>query len=223
MKPVFATDTEKYVYIEKELYTAVLSDVMDNLGLRDRVMLPDIRPLQLDSVVAGRARTMLWMDVYEVYDHPYQVEIEAIDALKPGDVPVHSTGYSHRNAPWGALMTTASMARGARGVVLDAFVRDVKTIIEMGFPTFAAGIRPLDSKGRGYLVQYDCPIECGGVAIETGDLVFGDYDGVVVVPKEVEEEVLARAMEKAQKENSSMKELKEGAFLKDVYRKYGVL
>lgn len=219
----WADDMEKYRFIEEKLYTAVLSDIMDELGLKDRAMRADIRPIHPDNLVAGRARTMLWMDVYEVCEHPYKIEIEAMDALKPGDVAVQSTGYSQRNAPWGALMTTAAMARGARGVVLDAFVRDVKVIIEKGFPVFAAGIRPLDSKGRGYMVEYDCPVECGGVEVRTGDLIFADYDGVVVVPQEAEEEVLTRAIEKAQKESFSMKELREGRYLKDVYAKYGVL
>lgn len=222
-KRTFANDIEKYEFIERRLYTAVLSDIADQLGLGDRVMQADIRPIQSDNVVAGRARTMLWMDVYEVYEHPYKIEIEAIDALKPGDIAVQSTGYSHRNAPWGALMTTAAIARGARGVVLDAYVRDVKAIIELGFPVFAAGIRPLDSKGRGYMVDYDCPVECGGVKVNNGDLVFADYDGVVVVPQGAEEELLATAIEKAEKESSSMRELREGRYLRDVYAKYGVL
>jgi regulator of RNase E activity RraA len=219
----FSDDTEKYHFIQEKLYTAVLSDVMDTLGLKDRAMEANIRPIHPDSVMVGKARTMLWMEVYEVYEHPYKVEIEAIDSLKPGDVAVQCTGGSQRNAPWGALMTTAAMARGARGAVVDAYVRDVKKIVELGFPVFAAGIRPLDSKGRGYLVDYDCPIECGGVAIKTGDLVFADYDGVVVVPHEAEEEALTLAVEKVDKENLSFKELKEGRFLRDVYAKYRVL
>lgn len=223
LKPKFADDIEKYQFIEQKLYTAVLSDIMDELELKDRAMRADIRPIHPDNLVAGRARTMLWMEVYEVYEHPYKIMIEAIDALRPGDVAVQSTGYSQRIACWGALTTTAAMTRGARGVVLDALVRDVKRIIEKGFPVFAAGIRPLDCKGRGRMVDYDCPVKCGGVEVRTGDLIFADYDGVVVVPQEAEGEVLARAIEKAQKESSSMKELREGRYLKDIYAKYGVL
>lgn len=136
---------------------------------------------------------------------------------------MQATGDSRRNAPWGELMTTAAIARGARGAILDAFVRDVKKIIKLGFPVFAVGIKPLDSKGRGYMVDYDCPVECGGVPIESGDLVFADYDGVVVIPQEAEEEVLRRALEKAQMENLSKKELQAGCYLREVYAKYGVL
>jgi len=223
IRPNFANDMEKYRFLEEKLYSPVLSDVMDELGIKDRVMRADIRPIHPDNKVAGRVKTMLWMDVYEVYEYPYKVEIEAMDSLKSGDVAVHSTGDSQRNAPWGALMTTAAIARGARGAVLDAFVRDTKKIIELGFPVFAAGIRPLDSKGRGYMVAYDCPIECGGVAMRSGDLIFADYDGVVVVPREAEEEALVLAIEKVRKENLSFKELREGHLLGDVYAKYKVL
>lgn len=218
----FSTDAEKYDFIEQRLYTAVLSDIMDELGLIDRVMSADIRPISPNDVVAGRASTMLWANVFEVYEHPYKIEIEAMDSLEPGDVVVHCAG-SERCAPWGALMTTAAMARGARGAAMDGYVRDVTAILAMGFPVFAVGMRPLDSKGRTYVIDYDCPIKCGGVQLRKGDLLVADYDGVVVVPQEAEEEVLALAIEKVQKENLSLQELRAGRYLRDVYAKYGVL
>lgn len=222
-QPNFADDREKYRFVEGKLFTAVLSDVMDALGIEGKVMQANIRPLHPDFVVAGKARTMLWMDVFHVHDHPYRIEIEAMDCLGPGDVAVHHVGASRRSAPWGGLMTAAAIARGARGAVMDGYVRDAKKIIELGFPVFAAGIRPLDSKGRGYMIDYDCPIECAGVAVRTNDLVVADYDGVVVVPQDAEEEVLALAMKKVAKENLSFKELVEGRFLREVYARYGVL
>jgi regulator of RNase E activity RraA len=218
----FSTEAEKYEFIEKNLFTAVLSDIMDELGLIDRVMEADIRPISPSDVVAGKAATMLWANVFEVYEHPYKIELEAMDSLEPGDVVVHSAG-SKRCAPWGALMTTAALARGARGAVMDGYVRDVKAIVDLGFPVFAAGIRPLDSKGRSYVIDYNCPIECGGVHLIRGDLVVADYDGVVVVPQDAEEEVLALAIEKVHKENLSLQELQKGRYLRDVYAKYGVL
>lgn len=218
----FDDEMEKYRFIKEKLYTPVLSDVMDQLGLQNRAMEAHIRPLSPDDVVVGRVRTMLWTDVYEVYENPYKVEIEAMDRLKPGDVVVHSAG-SKRSAPWGALMTAAAIARGAHGAVMDGYVRDVKKILRMGFPVFAAGIRPLDSKGRCYVFDYDCPIECGGVLMKKGDLIVGDYDGVVVVPQEVENEVLALALEKVEKEDYSLQELRKGCYLQDVYARYKVL
>ena len=120
-------------------------------------------------------------------------------------------------------MTTAARARGAVGAVTDGFVRDVRGIRNMKFPVFHGGIAPLDSKGRGKVVEIDVPIECAGVHIESGDLVFGDVDGVVVVPRAVEKEVLARALEKVSSENMTRDELLAGAKLKDVFDRHGVL
>lgn len=219
----FSSEIEMLELIENTLYTAVISDILDSIGLKNRTMYPNIRPIPGKQVVAGRVRTLLWQNVYEVYENPYKIEIEAMDALKQGDVPVHATGNSDRIVPWGALMTNAAIARGARGVVLDGCVRDVKAVISLRFPVFAAGIRPLDSKGRGYVTDYDCPVQCGGVSLNTGDLIFADYDGVVVVPNEIVEEVVIKAQEKVRKENISIKELKQGRLLGDVYATYGVL
>lgn len=223
VQPKFADDLEKFEFLEHKLYTAVVSDILDDLALKERVMHAHIRPVGADCVMVGRARTLLWMDVFEVYEHPYEIEIEAMDSLEPGDIPIHCTADSVRCAPWGALMTTAAKARGAKGTIADAYVRDVRQIIAVEFPVFAAGIRPLDSKGRGYVVRYDCPIECAGVHIRPRDLVFADYDGVVVVPQEAADDVVALAMQKVDKEKLSIKELREGRYLKDVYAKYGVL
>lgn len=218
----FSDDLVKFRFFEDTLYTAVVSDILDGLGLKDRVLQASIRPLNVDNVVAGRVRTMLWADVFEVYEHPYKIEIAAMDSLKSGDVLVHA-GNSTRYAAWGALMTTAAIARSARGAILDGYVRDVREIAGLGFPVFAAGVRPLDSRGRGHVIDFDCPVECGGVDVLTGDLVFADYDGVVVIPRDVEDEVLALAIEKVEKENLSMRDLRDGLLLKDVYAKHGVL
>jgi regulator of RNase E activity RraA len=138
-------------------------------------------------------------------------------------VVVVSTSYSGQNAPWGELLSTAARARGARGAVVDGLVRDVKKIDKLGFPVFAAGIKPVDSRGRGLVLDYNVPVECGGVMVNPGDLVFADYDGVVVIPAAVVPEVVSMATDKVSRENNSRKELMDGAFLKDVYDKYGVL
>jgi regulator of RNase E activity RraA len=113
--------------------------------------------------------------------------------------------------------------RGATGTIVDGFVRDVRQIIAMSFPVFARGIMPLDSWGRGYVADVDVKVSCGGVIVAPGDLVFGDYDGIVVVPAAVEDEVLARALEKVTGENRSREELLQGRLLRDVYERYGVL
>jgi len=172
----------------------------------------------------GRARTFRWMETdYIVEDDPYGLEIEAMDSLGPGDVAVHSTDYGGTNAPWGELMSTVAQRNGAVGCVCDSQVRDCNRIIDMGFPVYCAGIRPLDSQGRGRVMAYDVPITCGDVLVQPLDLVFADFDGVVVIPRQVEDEVLERAREKAGKESASRAELLAGKTLREVYDKYGVL
>ncbi|MDA4112242.1 MAG: RraA family protein, partial [Thaumarchaeota archaeon] len=153
----------------------------------------------------------------------YKVEIEFMDNLRPGDVAVTNTDATLRNAPWGELMSTAARARGARAAVIDSCVRDVKKIFAINFPVFATAIAPLDSNGRGRAVAYDVPVMCGGVLVNTGDLIMGDYDGVVVIPRKIEKEVLELAFDKAKKENVTRQELLEGKLLRQVYDKYGVL
>jgi len=220
----FASEDEKLACIREKLYTPVLSDTLDGLGYRRQAMRHDIRPLHPDFVVVGRARTLLWMATYEpVKPNPYVNEIRAIDSLRPGEVTVHSTDHSWTVAPWGELLSTASRMRGSAGTIVDALVRDVKRIVAMGFPTFARGIKPLDSCGRGFVADIDVTISCGEVEVHPGELVVGDYDGVVVIPRAVEDEVLAHALAKVEGENHTRAELLQGRLLGEVYEKYGVL
>lgn len=106
---------------------------------------------------------------------------------------------------------------------MDGYVRDVRRIVQMGFPVFAAGMRPVDSKGRSVVLDYDVPIECAGVAVRSGDIIFGDIDGVVVIPREVAEEAVAGAFDKVRKEDATRAELERGGYLRDVYARFGVL
>lgn len=218
-------DKQLIAIARERLYAAVLSDVLDTLGYRHQVMPPQIRPLDDTLVLCGRARTGLYRDVYHVppNHNPYALEIALIDDLKPGDVAVLGCGHSGRIAPWGELLTTASMARGAVGCVTDGLVRDVKPIRAQGFSVFHGGIGPLDSKGRGEVCAIDVPIECGGVTVNPGDLLFGDADGVLVVPQHAMRQALDLALEKIEGEDRTRDELKEGALLADVFKKYGVL
>ncbi len=148
-RPATSDDLELFKHIEAILYTAVLSDALDEIGVQDRVMREHLRPLAPDSVFVGWARTVLCMDVHYIPEDPYALEIEAVDSILPGEVVVVGTGASVRNAPWGELLSTAAMARGARGAVIDGLIRDVKKILQLGFPVFASGIKPVDSRGRG--------------------------------------------------------------------------
>jgi len=211
--------------IRKELYTAVLSDVLDGLGYRHQAMPPGIRPLDDALVLAGYARTGIYREVYHIAPdvNPYELEIALVDDLKPDDVAVFGCGGSRRIAPWGELLSTASRARGAAGCVTDGMARDIRAIRVLSFPVFHGGIAPLDSKGRGIVAEIDVPIECAGVAVASGDLVVGDADGVVVVPRAIEDEVLAGAFAKVAAEDRTRGELAAGAKLADVFAKYRVL
>lgn len=210
----------------ERLSAALLSDVLDSLGLTGQAMRPFVRPLDEDLILVGRARTGLYMPVYSVREgeNPYQVEIALVDDLKPGEVAVLAcNGPTERIAPWGELLSTACVARGAAGCVTDGLVRDVRRIRTLRFPVFHGGIGPLDTKGRARMIERDIPIECGGVKLRSGDLVFGDADGVVVIPQERAAEVLTRAQEKARGEDDTRDELHRGRLLAEVFAKFGIL
>ena len=216
-------DEQLFSLMAGKLYSAVISDVLDDAGYRNQVMSHKIRPLYENVVAVGRAMTVLCMDVYEPPDQPYRMEIEAVDSLKPNEILVCTTNGSNRYSFWGELLSTASVARGASGAIIDGFVRDCKAIMDMEFPVFATGISPLDSKGRGDVVSFNIPIECGGVRVVSGDIAFGDYDGIVVVPKQIEEQIVSAAFDKVSGENNIRQELEAGATVKYVFDKYGIL
>jgi regulator of RNase E activity RraA len=205
------------------LHPAVIADCLDKAGLRNQVLAPHIRPIAADMRVAGYAATVHCVEVDAVpesRDDWYRNELASVDALRPGDVVVVSTC---RGSYWGELLATASTFRGARGVVADAYTRDTLALIDMHFPTFAAGIHCADSLGRIDVDAYDVPIVCGGVAVEPGDLVLGDHDGVVIVPSGIGERVVAAAEEKVSGENLVRAKLAEGMPVSEAFRTYGVI
>ncbi|MBN1488644.1 MAG: RraA family protein [Phycisphaerae bacterium] len=215
---------KRLAWIQQNLYVPAVCDILDELGYRQQAMHQRLRPLDPDHcVIVGRARTLRWMETDYVDNDPYGLEIDAMDSLQPGDVAVHSTDAAGTNAPWGELMSTVAKRNGAVGCICDSQIRDCRKIMAIGFPVFYAGIRPLDSKGRGRVMAYDVPIRCGDVLVQPGELVFADFDGIVVIPQAVEDEVLQRAAEKIGKENASRRELLEGRSLRDVFNEFGVL
>jgi len=220
------SDKVLFSFISSHLYVAAVCDILDELGFRNQAMHQRIRPLLpgIDQCgFIGRARTFRWMETDHVTENPYEKEIEAMDSLKEGEVVIHSTDHSGTNAPWGELMSTVAKRNGVAGCVCDSQIRDCKKIIEMNFPVYYAGIRPLDSKGRAIVADYDVPVRCGEVLVHPGDLVFADFDGVVVIPKEAESSVFEKAKIKVNSENLSRKELLEGKSLREVYEKYKAL
>lgn len=220
-------DEELFSFVREHLYVAAVCDILDSLGYRNQAMHQRIRPLLPDMRhcgFVGRARTVRWMETdYVVKEDPYGLEIDFMDSLKSGDVPVHSTDAGGTNAPWGELMSTLAKRSGAAGCVCDSQIRDCVRIIDMGFPVYYAGIRPLDSMGRARVMAYDVPVSCGGVLVQPNDIIFADFDGVVCIPRQLAEQVVTAAKEKAGKENASRKELLAGQTLRAVYDKYKVL
>lgn len=206
-----------------QLYSAVLADVLDGLGRRATALPPTLRPLRPEWRLFGRAATLAAVPVSAEPEHPYAVELECIDNLRPGDVLVIATNGDRGSALWGELLSTASRAHGAVGVVLDGLTRDTARILAMDFPVFAAGFSPLDSKGRLDGIHFGRPVQLGDCLVRQGDIVFGDIDGVVVVPQELAEEALARALEKVRGENRVREELARGRSVREVFAEYGIL
>lgn len=208
------------------LYVAAVCDILDSLGYRQQAMHRRLRPLlpnPKNCGFLGRARTLRWMEVDYVEADPYGLEIEAIDSLTSGDVVIHSTDYTGVATPWGELMTSVAVRNGAVGCVCDSNIRDCRRIQEMGFPVYYAGIYPVDSKGRAMVKGFDVPVRCGEVLVHPGDIVFADFDGIVVVPKAIEEQVFTLAMEKVGTENKMRKALDDGLTLRQAYDHFGIL
>jgi 4-hydroxy-4-methyl-2-oxoglutarate aldolase len=209
--------------LRSKLYTSVVSDVLDRQGLFDQAMAARIRPIEPGMRLVGKAHTVLSADVYQRPENPYIKEIGAVDALKPGDVMVAATNGSERTCLWGELLSTAARARGATGCLIDGHTRDVKRILEMGFPVFCTGFRPVDSSSRSTVIDYGCPVRCGDILVHPGDIVFADIDGVVVIPQGHLEPTVRMALEKVEGENASREMLEQGFLLREVYDRYGVL
>lgn len=219
-----AARIELYDRMARELYVAVVSDILDSLGFRNQVMLANVRPVDVTSrkVLVGRAATVMFAPIFEVPKEPYTTAIAAIDSLQPGDVGVLAT--SGLNATfWGELFSNAAMARGARGMVMDGCHRDTRKILDLGFPVFSTGSRPLDIAGRAQAIAYNVPVACSGVSVRPGDIVFAEIDGIAIIPSEVAEETVARAFEKIATEDRARDDLRQGAYLGDVWKKYKVL
>jgi len=222
-KIIMDINNETFKFMKEKLYSGVLSDILDDLGYREQAMDACIRPVVPGMKVAGKAMTILSVDVFEMPDKPYKLELEALDQIKEGEVLVVHTNYSTRTGFWGELLSTIAVRKGANGAVMDAYTRDAEKIIEMEFPVFTTGFKPVDSKGRSEVVDYRCQIECGGVNISPGDIIFGDIDGIVVIPLEAAVEVINKAYEKVHGENKVRDAILGGMGAAEVYEKYGIL
>ena len=228
---LWRTDNELFALAKRELFTAVVGDVLDKQDLLHQFLPPEIRPLSPQMIVIGRAMPVLSGDVFQAVAEgsanslsakPFGLMLEALDDLKPNEIYV-STGSSPRNALWGELMSVRALKCGANGAVLNGYVRDTGKILALGYPTFCFGSYGQDSAPRYKVHDFRIPIEIGGVLIRPGDILFGDIDGVVVIPAAVETEVFTLAIEKARGEKTVRKALEEGVSAVAAFRTHGIM
>lgn len=215
-------DDELFALVRRHLFSSVVGDVLDLEGRHHQWLPAQCRPLSPEMVVVGRAMTVLEADVFHIGSEPFGKMLEALDSLQANEIYI-AAGCSPRYALWGELMSTAARKRGAVGAVLAGYARDVRGIREMGFPTFCYGSYGQDQRGRGQVIDYRVPLEIESVRVEPGDILVGDVDGVVVLPREMEVEVISRALEQARKEKTARTMLLNGARAQDVFTETGVL
>lgn len=229
--PAWSSDAELFDLCRRELFTAVVGDVMDKMGLLRQFLSPQIQPLRPDLVVAGRAMPVLEADVFAdaaesaanpVLARPFGLMLRALDDLKPNEVYI-CTGASPRYALWGELMTTRARHLGAAGAVLDGYLRDTNGILDQDFPAFAYGGYAQDQGPRGKVIDFRVAIEMNGVRIEPGDIVLGDRDGVCIVPRAAEAEAVTRAFEKVRGEHQVREAIAEGMSASAAFERYGIM
>lgn len=215
-------DEELFGLMTSRLHTPVVGDILDRLGFCHQFLPQSICPMRADMRLAGRAMPALMIDVHGPQKQPFGRLTEALDQLMPGEIYLASGG-AMRCAYWGEILTATAVARGAKGAVINGFHRDTPRVLEQGWPVFSRGCFAQDSAVRTQVIDYRCPIEVGQVRVEPGDLIFGDIDGVVAVPRRVEGEVISGALEKARGENLVRKEIEAGMSSTEAFRKYGIL
>lgn len=217
-----ATDPERFALVREHLYTPVVGDVLDQLGRTHQFLPPAIQPLRDSMVVVGRAMPVLIADVFGPQRSPFGRLTEALDQLDSGEIYLARGGRTEC-AAWGEIMTATARVRGAAGAVLDGFHRDTVRVLEQDWPVFSRGRFAQDAGVRATVLDYRVPAEIGGVLVRPGDLILGDLDGVVVVPAEIENEVLERALVKATAENVVRNAIENGMSSTDAFATYGVL
>ena len=227
----WSDDRELFRQIRTGLYSAVIGDILDRLGETRQFLPATIQPLRPDMIVCGRAMPVLQADDAggegpgrgnEALNRPFGLMLRALDDLKPNEAYV-CAGAAPNYALWGELMSTCALNRGAAGAVLNGFSRDTRGILELNFPCFSFGRYAQDQRARGKILDFRCRVEIGGVQIQPGDVIFGDLDGVVIVPREIETEVLTKAWEKAYGEKRVFEAIKGGMGAQEAWDTFGIL
>lgn len=216
------SETELFELMKEKLYTPVLGDILDEKGYRHQFLPQNIRPLRDDMKIAGKAMTVLMIDVFGVQEKPFGRLCECLDQIQPNEIYV-AVGGTKRCAYWGELLTAAAKARGGNGAVVDGWHRDTPQVLEQNWPVFSNGCYAQDSSVRTQVVDFRCQIEIGQVTINDGDYIFGDVDGVLVIPKEIAAEVAEEALEKASKEKALRRAVEGGMSVTEAFEKFGVL
>jgi regulator of RNase E activity RraA len=217
-------DDELFSLARRTLMTALVGDAMDKLGLVHQFLPPYLKPLDDSMVIVGRALTVVEEDVSgEDPGRPlFGIMFEALDDLKSNEVYVCS-GASPRYALWGEMMSTRARKLGAAGAVVDGYSRDTLGILRLNLPTFSRGRYAQDQGPRGQVVDFRVPLQFGDVLIQPGDIIFGDLDGVCVVPQEAEEDVFTHALEKASREKTLQKALESGMSTVEAFKMFGIM
>jgi regulator of RNase E activity RraA len=223
-------DDQLFKLMKAELFTAVVGDILDKMGLLHQFLPPQIQPLRDDMVVVGRAMPVLDVDYFgdhessqtDVGSQPFGLMLHALDDLKPHEVYI-ATGGSPTYALWGELMSTRAMKLGAAGAVCNGYSRDTRGILALGFPTFSMGRYAQDQGARGKVVDWRIGIEIGKVRINPGDIVFGDLDGVLIIPRAAEEEAITRALDKARTESRVRIAIENGMSTVEAFKTFGVM
>lgn len=218
----YSSDTELFELMKTTLFTAVVGDILDTIGRTHQFLPPKIQPLLPTMRLAGRAMPALVSDVYGAQKKPFGYMTEALDQLEPGEVWV-GTRIVQEVAMWGEMLTATSQHRGAVGAVVDSYHRDTAQILPRDFPVFSWGGYAQDSSVRTAVRDFRVPVEVGGVRVAPGDLIFGDMDGVLVIPQDVEAEVIEASLEKASAENLVAKAIDEGMSATEAFAKFGIL
>lgn len=222
---------ELKILAKTELFTALVGDVLDKMGYFHQFLPPEIKPLDPKMIVFGKAMPVLEADVFAeqlsysangFINKPFGIMFEALDDLKENEVYI-CTGSSFRYALWGGLMSTRAMQLKAAGAVVHGFSRDTNEVLRLGFPTFSIGTYAQDQGPRGKVIDYRVPIEMGNVRIHPGDVIYGDRDGVVVIPQQIQDEVFEKALEKARGEKLVLKALQNGMSTVEAFAKFGIM
>lgn len=216
------TDPDLFETIRTQLYTAVVGDILDTLGRTHQFLPPEIRPLRPEMKLVGRAMPSVTSEVHGPQKKPFGFLTEALDQLEPGEVYI-TPRIVQPVALWGEILTATSQQRGAVGAVVDGYYRDTAQVLERDFPVFGWGTYAQDSSVRTVVSDYRVPVRVGGVLVTPGDLIIGDIDGVLVVPQEVEAEVIEAALAKASTENVVCKAIDAGMSATEAFATYGVL